>query len=48
MGAKDAVYLLESYGLKVRLMGLGKVKAQSIPAGSPVRKGQTITLTLKH
>lgn len=27
MGAKDAVYLLESKGLKVNLVGVGKVKA---------------------
>ena len=48
MGAKDAGYLLEDYGLRVRLVGVGEVKAQSIPAGSPILKGQTITFTLKH
>lgn len=47
MGAKDAVYLLETYGLKVRLAGVGKVVSQSIAAGAYVRKGQTIKLTLK-
>ena len=47
MGAKDAVYLLESKGLKVHLVGVGKVKSQSIANGSIVRKGQTVTLTLK-
>lgn len=47
MGAKDAVYLMETYGLKVRLAGVGKVVSQSIAAGSYVRKGQTIKLTLK-
>lgn len=47
MGAKDAVYLLESYGLKVRLSGVGKVTSQSLAAGSHVRRGQTITLILK-
>lgn len=31
MGAKDAVYLLESKGLKVTLSGVGKVKSQSLP-----------------
>ena len=46
MGAKDAVYLLESKGLKVNLVGVGKVKSQSIANGSVARKGQTITLTL--
>ena len=33
MGAKDAVYLLESKGLKVNLVGVGKVKSQSIANG---------------
>ena len=42
MGAKDAVYLLESKGLKVRISGIGKVKNQSIPGGNRVVKGQTI------
>lgn len=48
MGAKDAVYLLESYGMKVHLSGIGKVHTQSIPSGSMVRKGEYITLTLKN
>lgn len=47
LGAKDAVYLLESCGLGVRLSGKGKVRSQSIQAGSAVRKGQIIYLTLK-
>lgn len=48
MGAKDAVFLLEEKGLRVRLNGMGKVVSQSITPGSTARKGQTITLTLKH
>ena len=47
MGAKDAVYLLESLGLKVQLTGLGKVKKQSIPAGNNISKGKTIQLRLQ-
>lgn len=46
MGAKDAVYMLESNGLRVRVRGLGKVKSQSIQSGSVLHKGQTIVLTL--
>lgn len=46
MGAKDAVYLLESMGLKTRITGIGKVRSQSIPAGNTLRKGQTIQLRL--
>ncbi|MDO4164772.1 MAG: penicillin-binding transpeptidase domain-containing protein [Bacteroides sp.] len=47
MGAKDAVYLLERQGLKVRLSGVGRVKHQSIAGGSHVVKGATVLLTLK-
>ena len=47
MGAKDAVYLLESQGLRVRLSGVGKVRRQSIAAGNRLVKGQTISLQLR-
>lgn len=47
MGAKDAVFLLESRGLRVQLQGRGKVKSQSIKAGTQLVKGQTISLTLQ-
>lgn len=47
LGAKDAVYMLESCGLNVRLSGKGKVRSQSILPGSAARKGQTIYLVLK-
>lgn len=48
MGAKDAVYLLESNGLKVNLSGVGKVKSQSIANGTIIKKGQTITLVMSN
>lgn len=48
MGAKDAVYLLEKQGLKVRISGVGRVKRQSIASGSRVVKGQTILLTMHN
>lgn len=47
MGARDAVYLLESQGLKVILHGRGKVKSQSYPAGRPIAKGAVCELTLE-
>lgn len=47
MGAKDAVYLLESVGLQVSLNGMGRVSAQSISPGTRVSKGQIVSLTLK-
>ena len=46
MGAKDAVYLLESLGLKVQLIGIGKVRSQSMLAGNTLHKGKTIQLRL--
>lgn len=47
LGAKDALYMLETCGLNVRLTGKGKVRSQSIQPGGAVRKGQTVYLTLK-
>ena len=46
MGLKDAVYMLENYGLKVTAAGRGKVMYQSLPAGSNFSKGQTINIQL--
>ena len=47
MGAKDAVFLLETYGLRVSLQGRGKVVRQSMPAGSAVSKNGVCVLTLE-
>ena len=47
MGAKDAIYILENLGLKVRLSGRGFVRQQSLTPGSRVKKGNQITLTLR-
>jgi cell division protein FtsI (penicillin-binding protein 3) len=46
MTARDAVYLLESVGLTVVVQGKGKVKSQSLTAGTEARKGSTVYLTL--
>ena len=46
MGLKDALYLLENMDMKVTAKGKGKVKAQSIPAGTALNKNQSITLEL--
>ena len=46
MGARDAVYLLELEGLKVNLIGAGKVKQQSIAPGTRTMKGATRTIEL--
>lgn len=47
MGAKDAVYLMESAGLRVSIQGSGRVVSQSISPGQRVSKGKTVLLTLK-
>ena len=46
MTAKDAVYLLESQGLIVRMSGKGKVSTQSIKPGAEIVKGQLIRIKL--
>ena len=46
MGARDALYLLESAGMKVQLSGVGRVKRQSLPPGTNHARGRTIQLTL--
>jgi cell division protein FtsI (penicillin-binding protein 3) len=46
MPGMDAVSLLENMGFKVNFIGIGKVKTQSIKAGSTLRKGDIIKLEL--
>jgi cell division protein FtsI (penicillin-binding protein 3) len=48
MGLKDALFLLESKDIKVTTRGTGKVKQQSIPAGSLVSKNQKLILDLNQ
>ncbi len=46
MGIKDALFLLENKGLKVKFDGVGSIKSQSIEAGSIIVKGSYIYLKL--
>ena len=46
MGAKDAVYQLESRHIKARVKGRGKVKSQSIHAGTAIKQGMVCELIL--
>lgn len=46
MGARDAVYLLESRGVKTVINGCGKVLQQSIGAGEKIHEGMVCTLKL--
>jgi cell division protein FtsI (penicillin-binding protein 3) len=46
MTGMDAVALLENLGLKVKVIGIGKVKTQSIQAGQNIVKNSSILLEL--
>ncbi|MFI3316372.1 MAG: penicillin-binding transpeptidase domain-containing protein [Rikenellaceae bacterium] len=47
MGLKDAVFTLESRGLRVAFSGKGSVRKQSIKAGAEIQAGQVVTIELK-
>jgi cell division protein FtsI (penicillin-binding protein 3) len=47
MNAKDAVYILESKGLIVKMKGFGKVVSQSLTPGTSLTRGQVIRLEFK-
>lgn len=46
MAGMDAIALLENLGMKVKAVGIGKVKNQSLKAGQEIIKNTTITLEL--
>ncbi|MGL5272327.1 MAG: penicillin-binding protein [Phocaeicola sp.] len=46
MSAKDAIFLLESLGLRATISGVGKVQSQSLSSGQRFKKGQSIHLKL--
>ena len=46
MGATDAVYLLENTGMRVTMKGRGKVRFQSLRAGTKIHRGQSIAIRL--
>jgi cell division protein FtsI (penicillin-binding protein 3) len=46
MGLRDAIYMLENSGMQVQVQGKGKVKQQSVPAGTRITKGQNIIIQL--
>ena len=47
MGLKDAMLILEEFGLKVTVVGRGKVRKQSPAPDSPFTKGDEINITLR-
>jgi cell division protein FtsI (penicillin-binding protein 3) len=46
LSLRDALFLLENRGLHVRAVGTGRVREQSIAPGTPIKRGELITLTL--
>ena len=46
MTLRDALFVLGNQGVKVVSQGVGRVQAQSLEAGTPIKKGSVITLTL--
>ncbi|WP_019947857.1 penicillin-binding protein [Hymenobacter aerophilus] len=44
---RDALFLLENRGLRVRTSGTGRVVSQSVAAGTPAKRGTTVQLTLE-
>lgn len=46
MGLRDAMYILRNRGIKVKVVGRGVVKKQSIPPSTTVKDGMTMILEL--
>ena len=46
LSLRDALFILENRGLKVDYSGKGRVKSQSIPAGTKLKPNSTIKLSL--
>ncbi len=46
MGLRDAIYILENKGLRVRFTGRGKVKKQAPSFGARFKKGEIVALEL--
>ncbi|TGE25325.1 PASTA domain-containing protein [Hymenobacter aquaticus] len=44
---RDALFLLENRGLRVKALGTGRVRQQSVAAGSGIRRGTVVTLSLE-
>ena len=47
MGLKDAIYLLENRGCRVRVQGVGKVRKQSLAPGTRTNGNQVCVLFLE-
>ena len=46
MGARDAIFMMETRGVKTQIVGRGRVVKQSLAPGLRTKKGQVCVLTL--
>lgn len=46
MSLRDALFVLESRGLKVKVTGSGNIAKQSIAAGAPIKRGNQVLISL--
>ncbi len=46
MGARDAIFAIESRGMKAHVSGVGRVVSQNVKPGTHVIKGKTVTIKL--
>ena len=47
LGARDAVYQMESRGIRTQIYGIGKVVKQTLIPGTLIKKGATCSITLE-
>jgi len=47
MGARDAIYNMESRGIKTQIIGRGKVVKQSLVPGTVIKKGAVCSIVLE-
>ena len=47
MGARDAIFMMESRGIKTKIYGRGKVTKKSLEPGLPVKKGMVCAIYLE-
>ena len=47
MGARDAIFLMESRGIKTKIYGRGKVVKQSLMPGTPAKRGSVCSIILE-
>jgi cell division protein FtsI (penicillin-binding protein 3) len=46
MSMRDALFVLGNQGLKVKIVGIGRVRSQSVSPGTVVQKGNFVTIVL--